>query len=69
MKAYRTDDGIEIRDGDEVLTKTSTWPPSDADKLDTLFNNVSISTPQKELFKILFGVVEPIDERSDSEQS
>ena len=61
-----TDDGIEIRDGDDVIATFNTWPPREEDGLETLFEDANISTPQKELFKIVFGVVELEDERSDT---
>jgi len=63
LTAYRTDEGIEIRDDDSVVAEFNTWPPRDADSLDDLFDEGNISTPQKELFRILFGVDKPIDER------
>ena len=65
--AVRTDDGIEIRDGDDVIATFNTWPPRDSDGLDTLLEDANISTPQKSLFKILFGTVELHDERSGTE--
>ena len=66
MRAVQTDDGIEIRDGDDVITTVATWPPRKAEALDELFEATDISTPQKELFKILFAVVELQDEREQS---
>ena len=65
--AVRTDDEIQIRDGDDIIATFDTWPPKDAEGLETLFNDANISTPQKGLFKILFGVAEVKDERSDTE--
>jgi len=59
----RTDDGIEIRDGDDVVATFNTWPPRENDGLDQLFEDANISTPQKQLFKILFGLVE-LDDQS-----
>ena len=66
MKPVKTGDGWEIRDGETVIVTTASWPPRDPDNLETLFEEANISTPQKELFKILFGVVEPEDETSQS---
>ena len=63
MKPYRTGDGWEVRDGDETIIVFDTWPPKDPEDLETLFSEADISTPQKELFKILFGVIDPEDER------
>ena len=65
-KPVRTDDGIEIRDDDDVVATFNTWPPRDDEGLEQLFDDADISTPQKGLFKILFGVVELEDERSDT---
>ena len=59
MTPIEVSDGWEIRDGDEVIIHSATWPPRDPDDLETLFEEANISTPQKELFKILFGVIEP----------
>ena len=66
-QAVQTDDGIEIRDGDDVIAEFNTWPPREDEGLDQLFDDANISTPQKELFKILFAVADLHDERSDTE--
>lgn len=65
-KPVRTNDGIEIRDRNDVIATFNTWPPRENDALEDLFDDANISTPQKELLKILFGVVELEDERSDT---
>ena len=62
----RTDEGVEIRDGDDVIANFNTWPPREEEGLEQLFDEANISTPQKQLFKILFGVAELKDERSDT---
>ena len=59
----QTDDGIEIRDGDDVIATFSTWPPRGNEGLEQLFDDANISNPQKQLFKILFGVANLEDER------
>ena len=64
--AVRTDDGIEIRDGDDVIATFNTWPPREDDGLEQLLDDANISSPQKGLFKILFGVVDLVDERDHS---
>ena len=58
----RTEDGFEIRDGSDVIATFNTWPPRDDDGLELLFDDANISNPQKELFKILFGVAELVDD-------
>ena len=55
MKAYEVDDGIEIRDGETVITTVKKWPPKHPDKLEALFDAVGVNNEQKELFIILFG--------------
>ena len=62
--AVRTDDGVEIRDGDDVIATFNSWPPREDGGLEQLFDDANISTPQKSLFKILFGTVKLHDERS-----
>ena len=57
-EAVRTDDGIEIRDGDEVIAVSKTWPPREPDVLDILFDHANISQPTKGLLNILFAVTE-----------
>ena len=54
----RTEDSIEIRDGGDVIASFDTWPPREEEGLEMLFDDANISTQKKELFKILFGVVE-----------
>jgi len=61
-EAVRTDDGIEIRDGDEVIVVSKTWPPREPDVLDILFDDANISQPTKGLLNILFGVTDLADE-------
>ena len=61
-QSVRTDDGIEIRDGDDVIATFNTWPPREDEGLEQLLEDANISTPQKGLFKILFGVVDLEDE-------
>ena len=58
----QTDDGIEIRDGDDVIATFNTWPPREEEGLEQLLEDANISTTQKGLFKILFGVVDLEDE-------
>ena len=62
----RTEDGIEIRDGDKLVTVADTWPPRDEETLDQLFNEASISQPTKGVLKVLFGVIEVKDERDQN---
>ena len=64
----KTDDGIEIRDGAEIIATVTSCPPRDEDGLEQLFDDANISTPQKDLFKILFGVAEIEDERTDTDE-
>ena len=65
-KAVRTEKGIVIKDDNESITTCATWPPNEDETLEVLFDEANISTPQKELFKVLFGIVELEDERSDT---
>ena len=65
-RAIRTNKSIEIRDGDDVIATFNTWPPREDEGLEQLFEDANISTPQKDLFKILFGVVDIEDERDHS---
>jgi len=64
-QAVQTDDSIEIRDGDDVIATFNTWPPREDEGLEQLFDGANISTPQKGLFKILFGVAELEDGSGD----
>ena len=66
LEPVRTDDGIEYRDGNEVVVMGKTWPPRDPEVVKTLLEHANISTPDKELRMLLFGVVEPMDERDNS---
>jgi len=66
LTPVRTDDGIDTRDGEDVIVTVNTWPPRDDQTLEDLFDEANISTPQKDLFKILFGVAELEDERDQS---
>ena len=59
----KTDDGIEIRDGDEVIATFNTWPPRQSDEIENLFEDANVSQPMKGLLHILFGVAELKDER------
>ena len=65
----RTDDGIEIRDNDDVVAQFNTWPPRDPDGLEDFFDDADISQPNKSVFRILFGVEELVDERTDTDHS
>lgn len=61
----QVDGGIEIRDGNGNIIETfNTWPPREAEQLDSLFEEANISTPQKDLWKLMFGVTELQDERT-----
>ena len=68
-EAVNTDDGIEIRDDGNVIATFNTWPPREDEGLEQLFEDANISTPQKGLFKILFGVSELEDERTESKNN
>lgn len=69
LKPVRTDEGIEYRDGDHVVVVGHTWPPRESEVVEALLEHSNISTPDKDLRMVLYGAVEPDNERSDSDQS
>ena len=64
-QAVRTDDGIEIRDGESVIATAEAWPPRDPDTLADLFDDANVSSSTKDLLTLLFGVIELDDETTD----
>lgn len=66
-KAHKVNGGIEIRDGDKVITTVNTWPPRDAEALEDLFDDANVSQPMKGLLRILFGVEDVINDDEDDE--
>ena len=66
-KAVQTDDGIEIRNGDEVITTVNTWPPRDAEAFEDLFDDANVSQPMKGLLWILFDIGDIKDDRDEDE--
>ena len=66
LKPVRTDDGIEYRDGDGVVVVGNTWPPREPEVIEELLEHANISTPDKELRMLLYGIVEPDDEGDNS---
>lgn len=61
-----TDDGLEIRDKTgEVIwgpSKTYSWPPNEY-MMDAVFEDASISQPNKDVFRLLVGLIEITDGR------
>ena len=68
-EAHSVDDGIEIRDGDEVITTVNTWPPRDAEALEDLFDHANVSQAMKGLLRILFGVEDVKYDRDEDESN
>ena len=66
--AFKTDEGIEIRNGEDVITTVHTWPPRDPNGLDDLLKHAEISDPTRSVIRILFGVEELIDDREEMRQ-
>ena len=64
-QAVRTDDGIEIRDEEKVVTTTDSWPPRDVDALEDLFDDANVSSPTKDVLTLLFGVGGLTDETTE----
>ena len=57
-QAIKTDDGIEIRDGGDVVATFNTWPPRESDGVEELLDDANVGQPMKGLLCVLFGVVE-----------
>ena len=66
-KAYQTENGIEIRDGGDVVITVNSWPPRDEDKIDALFDDADISDPTRSVLHLLLGVGGLIDDTPDDE--
>ena len=63
FNAKKTDSGIEIRNEDDLITTTNTWPPRNKQALEDLFDETDLSETQKHVFKILFGAAD-LDENT-----
>ena len=67
-QAVRTDDGLEIRDGDgDVVAGPSSSNPIRDKDLDNLLEDAGFSEKQQMAIKIALGDVTPSDERSPPE--
>ena len=67
-KPVITDDGLEIRDdNDNVIwgpSETYSWPPN-ADMMEAVFEDANISNPNKAVFRLITGIEDVQEERSD----
>jgi hypothetical protein len=65
----KTDDGFEIRDENANTiwgpSETHSWPPN-AEMMEAVFDDANISQPTKDVFRLLAGLSEIKDERSQS---
>ena len=63
-----TDEGLEIRDNtDEVVWGPSeqyAWPPSE-EMMEVVFEDANISNPNKAVLRLITGLVDIQDERSE----
>lgn len=63
-----TDDGFEIRDKDGTViwgpSEAYSWPPNE-EMMEAVFDDASISQPNKDVFRLLVGLSDITDERSD----
>ena len=55
MIAIETDDGIEISDGEELITISKTWPPKDPEVVSDLLSHAGFDQDAQEVLKILLG--------------
>ena len=61
MRVVKTDEQWDIKEGDTVIASSDSYPPTDETVIEAILEEANISTDQKEMFKILFGVA-PVNE-------
>jgi len=66
-----TDEGLEIRDKNGTViwvpSETYSWPPNE-EMMEAVFEDASISQPTKDVFRMLVGLADIDDERTNQSE-